>query len=119
MVQEKCLKKSWLKTFQIWQITNLKIQGAHRIPSKINAMICSNIIIKLLKTKGNEKSVESRQRKMMPYLQTKSNLNDFEFLTRNHRGWKEVEHFKNALKKEKKKKKKTFICKYLPEKKIK
>ena len=55
MVQERYLKKSWLKPFQIWQITNLKIQGAHRIPSKINAMICSNIIIILLKTKGNEK----------------------------------------------------------------
>ena len=51
-----------------------------------------------------KKSVESRQRKMMPYLQTKGSLNDCEFLTRNHRGWKEVEHFKNALKKEKKKK---------------
>lgn len=87
---EKYLKKQWLKTPQIRQgtytyrfkkLTESQIGQTQRNPR------C--IIIKLFKTKDEEKSLESSQRKMTQYLQGIYNLKGRIFVTRNHGRQKE------------------------------
>ena len=66
----------------------LSYQGIQVLPSKnLNIFMSRHIILKLLKT-NKQKYLECSQRKMIPYLQGKSNTSDSTFLIRNHWGLK-------------------------------